>query len=75
MGISISKKVLKKATDRNRIKRLLRESYREMREKIPEVDVHVVAREGELQRWDKLKKKDIFRELENWIHEIQGHRE
>lgn len=71
LGISISKKVLKRATDRNRIKRLLREVYREIREEIPRVDVHVVAREGDLERWSNLKKADIFTEWKEWSDELQ----
>ncbi len=71
LGISISKKVLKRATDRNRIKRLLREVYREMREGIPKVDVHVVALEGDLEKWIKLKKVDVASELRRWTDELQ----
>ena len=71
LGISISKKVLKRATDRNRIKRLLREVYREIREEIPLVDVHVVALEGDLEKWTKLKKVDVASDLRRWTDELQ----
>lgn len=71
MGISISKKVLKRATDRNRIKRLVREVYREIRDEIPKVDVHVVAREGNLEQWAKLKKNDIAGDWKKWTYEVQ----
>lgn len=72
MGISISKKVLKRATDRNRIKRLIREVYREIREQIPKVDVHIVAREWDLESWMKLKKSDVATDWKKWTHELQN---
>ena len=62
---------MKRATDRNRIKRLLREVYREMREGIPKVDVHVVDLEGDLEKWTKLKKVDVASDLRRWTNELQ----
>jgi ribonuclease P protein component len=45
LGLAISKRVSKRAVERNRIKRLLRESFRRARHQLPPVDLLVMARE------------------------------
>jgi ribonuclease P protein component len=45
LGLAISKRVSKRAVERNRIKRLLRESFRRVRHQLPPVDMMVMARE------------------------------
>jgi ribonuclease P protein component len=45
LGLAISKRVSKRAVERNRIKRLLRESFRQVRHQLPPVDLVVMARE------------------------------
>jgi ribonuclease P protein component len=45
MGLAISKRVSKRAVERNRIKRLARESFRRVRHDLPAVDLVVMARE------------------------------
>ena len=45
LGLAISKRVSKRAVERNRIKRLLRESFRRIRHQLPSVDLMVMARE------------------------------
>ncbi len=45
LGLAISKRVAKRAVERNRIKRLVRESFRRVRHRLPAVDVMVMARE------------------------------
>ena len=46
MGLAISKRVSKRAVERNRIKRLVRESFRRARAQLPPVDLVVMAREA-----------------------------
>ena len=42
----MARKHVKRATDRNRIKRLVRESFRHRQDDIPNLDVIVLARPG-----------------------------
>ena len=44
MGQAVSRRVSKRAVDRNRIKRLVRESYRHERTQLPCVDILLIAR-------------------------------
>ena len=45
LGLAISKRVSKRAVERNRIKRLVRESFRRVRAELPPVDLLVMARD------------------------------
>ncbi len=45
LGLAISKRVSKRAVERNRIKRLVRESFRRMRHQLPAIDLMLMARE------------------------------
>lgn len=44
LGLAVSRKVSKRAVQRNRIKRIVRESFRNQREGLPPFDVLVIAR-------------------------------
>lgn len=44
MGMAVSRKVSKRAVERNRIKRTIRESFRQRRTKLPLIDILVIAR-------------------------------
>ncbi|RUO59077.1 ribonuclease P protein component [Pseudidiomarina insulisalsae] len=46
LGITISKKRAKRAVDRNRIKRKIRENFRLKQHKIPPFDIIVIAKSG-----------------------------
>jgi len=45
LGLAISKRVSKRAVERNRIKRLVRESFRRAQAQLPPIDLVVMARE------------------------------
>lgn len=44
LGIATAKRNLRRAVDRNRIRRLVRESFRGCREQLPPVDIIVIAK-------------------------------
>ena len=44
MGLVVSKRVSKRAVDRNRIKRLARDAFRRWRGRLPHVDLVLIAR-------------------------------
>lgn len=61
LGLAISKKTFKRAVDRNRVKRLVRESFRHHLPDLPPVDV-VILSHKELAGMDNAA---IFQQLEN----------
>ncbi len=46
LGLTIAKKQVKLAVQRNRIKRIARESFRQTKEDLPNVDIVFIARRG-----------------------------
>ena len=46
LGLTVAKKYLKRAHDRNRIKRLCRESFRLSQHRLPSYDFVIVAKQG-----------------------------
>jgi len=71
LGLAISKQVSRRAVERNRLKRLVRESFRRVRHRLPAVDLVVMARAQAAvmdgaqllaqidELWDKLLSADI----------------
>jgi ribonuclease P protein component len=43
LGLAVSRRVSTRAVVRNRIKRVIRESFRQRRERLPQVDILVIA--------------------------------
>ncbi len=66
LGLAIAKKQIRRAVDRNRIKRIIRESFRRQREQLPPVDIVVMVRRPLLE----LEQKEIFSRLQRLWHKI-----
>jgi ribonuclease P protein component len=56
LGITLPKKRVKYAHDRNRLKRIIRESFRLQRHTFPNIDIVVVGKSG----LDKLSNQELF---------------
>lgn len=56
LGITLAKKRVKHAHDRNRLKRVIRESFRLQRHSFPNIDIVVVGKSG----LDKLSNQELF---------------
>ncbi len=68
LGFAIAKKQLKRAVDRNRIKRLIRESFRRHQKKLPNHDIVAMVRFNILQ----LSHQQIFNRLDkHWRNVIR----
>lgn len=60
LGVTVSKKNVRKAHDRNRVKRLIRESFRLNQHNLPNIDIVVVVKPG----LDKQSNQEIFKLLD-----------
>jgi len=71
LGLAIAKKRVKLAVQRNRIKRLVRESFRLNQHELPNIDIVVMVKSGT----DKLDNTQINQQLEKiWRKIIQRHK-
>ncbi|WP_426359223.1 ribonuclease P protein component [Pseudocolwellia sp. HL-MZ19] len=71
LGLAIAKKRVKLAVERNRIKRLIRESFRLNQHDLPHIDIVVMVKSGT----DKLDNSEINQQLEKiWRKIIQRHK-
>jgi len=70
LGVSLSKKVLRHAIARNRVKRLLRESFRKCRLELLGCDVHVMGTQELAQCWRTLRAVDVKAEFDALIGQL-----
>lgn len=66
LGISISKKVLKRATARNRVRRLLREAFRKNKAAFRGYDIHIIGLAPLTESWEALNLGDVRDEFERF---------
>jgi ribonuclease P protein component len=64
LGLAISKKCAKRAVDRNRIKRLFRESFRINQHKLPSVDIIAMCKPSAI----KLSNHEMQQQIERQWH-------
>ena len=67
LGVSISKKILKNASSRNRVRRLIKETFRKNRSKFNGLDINCVAARPLRQSWKQLKQRDVEREFDSFL--------
>jgi ribonuclease P protein component len=61
MGQAVSRRVSRRAVDRNRIKRIVRESYRHVRAELPSLDILLIARTSAVQAPNAELRDDLSR--------------
>ena len=66
LGLAVAKKQIRRAVDRNRLKRLIRESFRRERANLPPVDLVVMVRRPVLE----LEQQEILTRLRRLWHKI-----
>lgn len=69
LGLAISKKNAKRAVDRNRIKRLIREGFRQETNRLPSVDIVILSRRQTIERSNQ----KIFHSLNKHLERIIRH--
>ena len=71
LGISISRKSLRRAAARNRVRRLLRESFRLRLGDFASLDLHVVGLPELAETWSNLKRRDVELVFERLLEQVE----
>ena len=71
LGLAIAKKHLPTAVQRNRVKRLVRESFRELESELTNRDLIVLSKKQLGQDWAQLNKLDLRQELDNLVKRLK----
>jgi len=66
LGVVVSKKNVGQAVSRNRLKRVIRESFRHAPDLIPKVDIIVLAKRGS----GKQANQELFKDLSTIWHKL-----
>lgn len=71
LGISVSRKVSKRAVVRNRIRRLLKEAFRLKRDEFLGIDVHVIALSNSVSgAWKQISFEDVQETLAHFTQSL-----
>jgi ribonuclease P protein component len=71
LGLAIAKKSAKRAVDRNRIKRIIRESFRHLQHDLPNIDVVIMCRPAAIDLSSKKMRKQLDRQWSYICRKIQ----
>ena len=71
LGVSISKKALRRATARNRVRRLLKETFRCNQSRLQSVDLHVIGSPALVEAWQQLKRPDVEKYFEDFLARVR----
>jgi ribonuclease P protein component len=63
LGLAIAKKSAKRAVDRNRIKRVIRESFRHLQHELPNIDVVILCRPAAVALSSKKMRKQLDKQF------------
>lgn len=71
LGLAIAKKSAKRAVDRNRIKRIIRESFRHLQHDLPNIDVVIMCRPAAVDLTCKKMRKQLDRQWSYICRKLQ----